>query len=204
MKQFLLLVAAACAFSAAWSQQSGAPGSITVDRSEGPDVTVALGYGVVLNKESTLKRDWYVVRDAQAPAFIEGPAGIRVIYKDGDRSSRGEYQYAGAYRLVVREPITAFEVRAIVIDVFGRTIKTLSSTEILPLTGGRDFRAAWRIFSENEAAEAFASVFYVAQVRTAAGRVYVADRSAVFDQVRKVVSRLTEADFEPKRDSPSR
>jgi hypothetical protein len=204
VKKFLLFVVAACALTSAWAQQSGAPVSITVDRSEGPDVTVSLGHGVILNRESTLKREWFVVRDAQAPATIEGPAGIRVVFKDGDRGSRGEYQYAGSYRLVVREPITAFEVRAVVIDVFGRTMKTLSSTELVPLTGGRDFRPAWRIFSENEASEAFASVIYVAQVRTAAGRVYVADRAAIFDQVRKVASRLTEADLDPKRDSPSR
>lgn len=204
MKKFLLLVVAACALTSAWAQPSGAPVSITVDRSEGPDVTVSLGYGIVLNKESTLRREWFVVRDAQAPAFIEGPAGIRVVFKDGDRGSRGEFQYTSSYRLAAREPITAFEVRAVVIDVFGRTVKTLSSTEVVPVTGGRDFRSAWRIFSENEASEAFASVMYVAQVRTAAGRVYVADRAAIFDQVRKVASRLTEADLEPKRDSPSR
>lgn len=204
MKKFLLLVVAACALTSAWAQPSGAPVAITVDRSEGPDVTVSLGYGIVLNKESTLRREWFVVRDAQAPAFIEGPAGIRVVFKDGDRGSRGEFQYTSSYRLAAREPVTAFEVRAVVIDVFGRTVKTLSSTEVVPVTGGRDFRSAWRIFSENEASEAFASVMYVAQVRTAAGRVYVADRAAIFDQVRKVASRLTEADLEPKRDSPSR
>lgn len=204
MKKVLLLLSAVCAFNAVCAQPSRTPSSISIERSEGPDVTVPLGYGIVLNKESNLKREWFVVRDAQAPAVIEGPTGIRVIYKDGDRSSRGEYQYTSSYRLAVREPITAFEVRAVVIDVFGRTMKTLSATELVPVSEARDFKATWRIFAENEAAEAFASVIYVAQVRTAAGRVYVADRTAVFDQVRKVASRLTEADLEPKRDAPNR
>jgi hypothetical protein len=204
-----LLVFALLASSLAANAQLNRPAqaggtSILIERSEGTAVTVSLGYGITLNKESALRREWFVVRDAQSPAVLDGASGVNVVYKSGDRSSRGEYQYSIPYRISPKEPITAFEVRVIVIDVFGRLVKTLSSTELINLSEPRSFEGTWRIFSENEASEAFASVAYVAQVRTAAGRVYVTDRSAVFEQVRRVASRLTEADLEPKRDAPQR
>ena len=177
---------------------------IAIERAEGTSVTVNLGFGIALNKESKLKREWFTVRDPQAPATLEVNTGVDVVYKSGDRSSRGEYQYSVPYRIAPKEPITAFEVRVIVIDVFGRLVKTLSATELADFSDARGFAGSWRIFSENEASEAFASVIYIAQVRTAAGRVYVADQRAVFDQVRRVATRLTEADLEPKRESNSR
>ena len=182
----------------------GVAPQIAIERTEGTSVTVNLGYGLALNKESKLKREWFTVRDPQAPATLDLNTGVDVIYKSGDRSSRGEYQYSVPYRIVPKEPITAFEVRVIVIDVFGKLVKTLSATELIDLSDARGFSGAWRIFSESEASEAFASVTYIAQVRTAAGRVYVADQRAVYDQVRRVATRITESDLEPKRESSSR
>jgi hypothetical protein len=176
--------------------------TIRIDRTEGAPVQVPLGFGIVLNRESTLNREWFAVNDSLAPLNLDSIQGINVVYKPGERSSRGEYQYVLSYRLTPKEPVTAFEVRAVVIDVFGRLVRTLSATELVNLQQPKDFRAEWRIFSENEASEAFASVVYVAQVRTASGRVYVADRTKIFDQIRGVATRLTEADLEPKRDAP--
>lgn len=184
--------------------QPAAPSNISIERSEGTSVTVPLGYGITLNKESNLRREWFVARDSQSPASIDGSVGINVVYKSGDRSSNGQYQYTIPYRIIPKEPITAFEIRAIVIDVFGRLVKTLSATELVSFTEPRGFEGNWRIWSENEASEAFASVVYVAQVRTASGQVYVANRSAVYDQVRRVAARLTESDLEPKRETPPR
>jgi len=96
---------------------------------------------------------------------------------------------------------TAVEIRVHVIDVFGKLIRKLSSSQILDFADQKYFDGKWRLWSENEASEAFASVAYVAQVRTAAGRVYEIDRAAVLEQVRKVSKRITEADLEPKKDT---
>ncbi len=207
MHQLLLisiLVASLNASAQTPRPAQGGASQITIERTEGTSVTVNLAYGIALNKESKLKREWFTVRDPQAPAALDGNSGVDVNYKSGDRSSRGEYQYSVPYRISPREPITAFEVRVIVIDVFGRLVKTLSATELLDFSDTRGFDGAWRIYSENEASEAFASVIYIAQVRTAAGRVYVADQRAVYDQVRRVATRITESDLEPKREANPR
>jgi hypothetical protein len=182
------------------STQTSPPGNLSIERFEGTAVTVDLGYGIVLNKNSNLRREWFIIRDTQGPAGIEGVAGVKVIFKAEDRGIGGKYNYSMFYRITPKEPIVAFELRAIVIDVFGRLIKTLSTTELVNFAETRGFESSWRIWSENEASEAFASVVYIAQVRTASGQVYVTNRTAVFDQVRRIATRLTEADLEPKRD----
>jgi hypothetical protein len=176
--------------------------SISIERIEGAPVQVPLGFGIVLNKNSTLNREWFLVKDSLSPLVLDSVQGVNVTYKTGDRSSRGEYQYTLDYKVTPKEPITAFELRAIVIDVFGRQIRTLSATELVTLQEPRSFQGAWRIFSENEASEAFASLVYVAQVRSATGRVYVTNTLQVLEQARRVATRLTEADLEPKREAP--
>ncbi len=173
-----------------------------MDRSEGTSIVTNLGYNVTLNKGSTLRREWFVIRDDAAPVQIEGAAGVNVIYKS-ERSS-GQYQYQIPYQLKAKEPVTAVEIRVHVLDVFGRLLKTLSATEVIDFSETRGFEGNWRIWSENEASEAFASVAYVAQARTASGRVYEADRTAIFDQVRKVAKRISEADLEPKKEAPGK
>jgi hypothetical protein len=200
------LLAATTVVSAQQSKAlpSGKGATISIERYEGGSVITDLGYNISLNKNSSLKREWFVVRDENSPASIEGLAGVRVAYKSGERYSSGQYQYGVTYQLKAKEPIVAFEIRVHVLDVFGRLLKTLSSTELVDFSDSRSFDGNWRIWSENEASEAFASVAYVAQVRTASGRVYEADRAAVFDQIRKVARRITEADLEPKREVPTK
>ena len=178
--------------------------TISIERYEGGSVVTDLGYNISLNKKSSLKREWFVVRDENSPASIVGSAGVQVTYKSGEKYSSGQYQYNVTYKLRANEPIAAFEIRVHVLDVFGRLLKTLSASELVDFSDSSSFDGTWRIWSENEASEAFASVAYIAQVRTASGRVYEADRAAVFDQVRKVARRITEADLEPKREAPTK
>ncbi|MFZ3320746.1 MAG: hypothetical protein WA190_00130 [Usitatibacter sp.] len=178
-------------------------GVISMERYPGGSVVTDLGYNIKTNKDSTLKREWFVVRDDAAPASVDGAAGIDVQYKSGERYSSGQYQYHIGYTVRAKEPIAAIELRVHVFDVFGKLIKTLSATELTDFSDSRSFDGNWHIWSENEASEAFASVAYIAQVRTASGRVYEAERSAIFDQVRKVGRRITEADLEPKREPPA-
>ena len=161
-----------------------------------------LNYEISLNKDSTLKREWFVVRDDSLPAYIEGNMGIRVQYKQGEIPASGRYVYNASYVVKAREAITAVEARVIVIDIFGRVIRTLSTTDVFDLPEGQQklINPSWRIYSESEASEAFASISYVAQVRTQAGKVYEVDRSAVLDQVRKVARKITDSDLDPKRE----
>jgi hypothetical protein len=198
-----LVAAAAIAYM---PQSSAAPpakaSNISIERYDGKSVITDLGYGFSLNKESSLRREWFVVRDELSPVSLYGSAGVNVSFKSGDKYASGQYQYVVDYALEAKEPISAYEVRIHVLDAFGKIIRTLSATELVDFSQQqmRSHTGVWHIWSESEAAEAFASVAYVAQVRTASGRVYEADRTAVFDQVRKVAKRITESDLEPKRD----
>lgn len=202
-KAGMVLVGALALFATASTAQQKTPPSaktaITMDRYEGGSMVTELGYSIKLNDQSGLKREWFVIRDETAPAVIDGVTGVNVIYKSGDRHS-GEYRYRSDYSIKVREPISAYEVRYHVMDVFGRHLKTLSATKVADVSNFKVDSGEWRIFSENEASEAFVSIAYIAQVRTAAGRVYEIDRAATLDQIRKVSKRMTEADMEPKRD----
>lgn len=173
--------------------------ALTMGRFEGTPVRTSLGYGIVLNKGSGLKREWFVVQDAGAPASIDGPAGVEVEYKPGERYSSGQFEYSLAYSLVAAEPLTAVEIRAQLFDVFGRHIRTLSASDVADLSGKTPLHGRWRIYSENEASEVYSSVVYVAQARTAAGKVYTIDSAPLLVQLKKVAAKITEADIESKK-----
>ena len=202
MRTFITLAFATLLSSSAVGQTQKPPSPakpLAMNRFEGTPIKTDLGFNIVLNKGSSLKREWFVISDEAAPAIIEDPTGVSVVYSTSSRTSSGEYQYNIPFRVRAREPITAVEVRVHILDLFGRVLKTLSVTEIYDIDELNGFAGKWRILSENEASEAFASISYIAQVRTAKGRVYEIDRTAVLEQVRKVAKRITESDLEPKR-----
>lgn len=196
----MLIAAMACTAAAAQGQPSKSP-VLAMDRFEGSSVKTELGFGIVLNKNSTLKREWFVIRDPASPVQFDGATGVTVVYKDGGRAS-GSYQYQASYTVMPSQPVVAYELRYVVLDVFGRLLKSLSATEVEDRSNPVNGTAQWRIWSENEASEVFASVAYVANVRTSSGTVYEANRAAIFEQVRKVSRRISEADLEPKREGP--
>ena len=173
--------------------------ALTMDRHEGTPVSTTLGYGIVLNKESSLKREWFVVADPVAPVAIEGAAGVNVVYQAGERYSSGDYQYKASYKVVFKEPVTAVEIRAQLFDVFGGHVRTLSATSVSDLEGSTHLTGTWRVLSENEAASIYSSVIYVAQARTAAGKVYTIDSAQLLEQLKKVAAKITEADITPKK-----
>lgn len=187
------------AASAPASASAASTSALTMGRFEGTSVRTSLGYGIVLNKGSGLKREWFVVQDAGAPASIDGPAGVEVEYKPGERYSSGQFEYSLAYSLVAAEPLTAVEIRAQLFDVFGRHIRTLSASDVADLNGKAHLHGNWRIYSENEASEVYTSVVYVAQARTATGKVYAIDSAPLLVQLKKVAAKITEADIEPKK-----
>jgi hypothetical protein len=185
--------------SAAVAPATTGGSALAIERFEGGSMVVPLSATIKLNERSTLKREWFVVRDDAAPATLDR-TGIDVSYKS-DRNS-GNYRYTANWAVKLKEPITAIDVRYVVLDVFGRVIKTLTGSEVADASDSYSYSPEWRLYSENEASEAFTSIAYVASVRTASGRVYEISRPALLDQVRKVSKRVTENDLEPpKRDA---
>jgi hypothetical protein len=171
--------------------------SASITRSNGGSVKIELGYGIVLNKESSLTREWITVHHALPVAF-DGTVGVGARYK-ADKV-RGEYQYNTKFEINVKEPIVALEIRFLVFDIWGRHSRTLSFTRVADMDSGkRSVDAAWNLFAENEASEFYASIAYIAKVRTKAGRIVASDTAPVLEEARKFSSKFSVEDLEPQK-----
>jgi hypothetical protein len=126
--------------------------------------------------------------------------GIKTIF-ESERYG-GNYFYKSDYTITPKEALTAIEVRFLTFDVWGKPIKTLTATDIqdMPSNTNQQFSAKWSVFSENEASEFYASIAYIAQVRTASGRVIQMDNTPVLQEAQKFYKKFTAEDLEPKPD----
>jgi hypothetical protein len=182
---------------------------VTFTRGPGGSATTKLGYGISVNPKSGLRREWITAHDSTLPADIEGTTGVRTVYSPGGAYSSGSYSYVASVPLRARDSLSAVEVRFILFDIWGDFIKTLSETEVedVPAGAQRTFTPGWRVWDENEVSEHYASLAYVARVRTAAGRVYEANPEAIVAEARKLSERFAPEDLDPerrpKRDSSS-
>lgn len=171
--------------------------ALTTRTGEGGPVKVDLGYSVVLNKNSSLYRQWVYIQDPKCPVEIEGPTDVVVQYKK-------DYAYQAIMTVKAKQDVTAVEVVHVITDVFGRRLSTLQNGFVQDVKAGETARAAgeWRIWSETEASNALTSFTYVRSVRTADGKVYFAPMAQVLDVIRKGAPSITSTDIEPKKPEP--
>jgi hypothetical protein len=101
---------------------------------------------------------------------------------------------------MVKEDVTAIEVRFLAFDIWGNHLRNLSATDILDLKAGetKSFDARWNVFSENEASKYYASIAYIAQVRTKSGRVLRMNPELAVNEARKFSSKFEASDLEPE------
>lgn len=167
----------------------------TITKESGGSIQTPLEYGIVLNKNSSLNREWITVHDESLPITISSTIGVKTIYESAGRS--GDYLYKTGFSLQAKEPITAFELRFLLFDLWGKHIKTLSFTEVSDFTGSKDFVGSWKVFNENEVSEYYASIAYLARIRTQSGRVVEANPVVVLDEARKFSKKFTEDSLNP-------
>ena len=167
-------------------------------KADGGLIRTNLGYNIVLNKDSSLRREWIAVHD-NLPLMIVGTPGVTTVYQ-------GEYNYAAKATLIANsdQAVTAFEVRFVSIDVFGERMTTLSATEIQDIAAGekKTFDWKWNAYRESDVARYFASIAFIAKARTADGQVHFASNDVVLDAVRRFAKEATEADLDPSSDKP--
>lgn len=160
---------------------------------------VDLGYSISLNKNSSLNRISHFLNDDQSPIQL-AESTIDVIYKSESRG--GEYQYSGRHSFMNNGAIVAYELRHVVYNVFGERLSTLSEVKVANIgdePGRRTYGdAKWRIFSENTASEAFMTVSYVANVRTASGKVWTADYKNLAKALVVLNAQAKDSDLIPK------
>lgn len=133
------------------------------------------------NEGSSLRRSWVTLDDVQCPLEIID-AGISIP---------GEYTaswFRAAGHVKPRLPISAFEVRFVLIDVFGNFIRTLSHTAF------KDFAAdvevpltdSWPVQSDHDLLLVHTVVAFVAQVRTSEGSIWQYDIQKLADSFNQI------------------
>lgn len=137
-----------------------------VRRCSGGSIRTKLSHGIVLNKSSSLQREWITINDPALPVRLTNPTGVSTIWESGDDYSAGGYKYKATYSILTFEALAALEVRFLTFDIWGKHDKTLSATQIedIPIGKEHEFTGEWYLGSENEASEFYASIAFIAQL----------------------------------------
>lgn len=156
---------------------------------------------IAVNPESSLEREWIAVHDPGLPVVLAGTPGIKTVYRREDEYSNGGYVYETRFSITPQEALSALSVRFLLFDVWGEHIRTLASTDVMDLAAGdeREFTPTWELWSENECSEFYASIAYVARVRTQAGSVKDGDTQFVLEQARRFSAKFAVTDLEPQK-----
>jgi hypothetical protein len=175
----------------------------TITRGSGGSIRTDLGHNIVVNKDSSLQREWITIHHDTIPADLVGTVGVRTIYEAGGRYSSGGYHYKANYAVKANQELVAIEVRFLIFDIWGDLLRNLSATYVLDLKSGeiRNLDSRWNVFSENEVSQYYASLAYIAQVRTKSGRVIKADPNIVVQEAQKFSTKFKASDLEsePKK-----
>jgi hypothetical protein len=152
-----------------------------------------LGYGISLNKASTLPREAITVHDQSLPFRLPSTVTVTPAYED-----RG-YRYKTDYIATATDTVSAVEVRFILFDVFGERLSTLRQVDVSDLLPGQEvtLKGAWNLWSEAEAERYYGSIAFVSRVRTKSGRVIEADLKPVLAEAQRFSKKFTESDLEP-------
>lgn len=159
----------------------------------------------IRNEESKLFREWIILDDPRMPLGfdVEQTQGLNTgRYFNGHSH---DILFRNRTYLVVRtEAICAFEVRHLTFDVWGNHFRTLTATEIADHAVASTIQLdhKWNLYSENEAWEFYASITYIARVRTAAGKVIEAETDAVLREARRFSEKFTIEQLEPSAKKP--
>lgn len=174
--------------------------SSMISKCDGGSIQTQLGFGFILNKNSSLSREWIIYNDPEFPTQLIGKTGVTTDYENDSEYGTGDYFYSANYTIQSSVMVQAVEVRFLTFNVWGVHDKTLSAVQIedMPAEKNYNFKVKWNIFSENEASEYYASIAFVAQIRTAEGRVLRSDTDPVLAQAKQFSAKFSEADLEPK------
>jgi hypothetical protein len=172
------------------------------------------------NKESKLRREWIIVDDSRLPVgfHVAQTQGINT----GKKYNGHSFDWLFTNRSVVfvrHESVSAFEIRHLTFDIWGDHVRTLTGSEIADHTlldpGSTrdefDFRDSpgsievdhqWNLYTENEAWAFYASITYMARVRTAAGKVIEAETDAIIREARRFTEQFSAEQLEPTTKKP--
>ena len=194
----LALVVGIFVLSACMAHALGEARTEGITRSEA-SMQIDLGYGIVINKNSSLRRQIVTIHDTTEGAVLVGEASVFVNYIA--KKYRGEFTYEAPLTVLAKVDLRAIEIRFLMFDLWGNAQRTLSATKIKDIKAGtrQEFTSKWRVWNENDATYHNASIAYIAQLRTADGRIWKADVERVVEEA----SRFTES-FKRDQLNPTR
>lgn len=204
MTKVCVLLALVLAFSGRSSAQGSHPKAdqrpLKTEEIQGGSIVTNLSFRAQLNKGSSLQRRWFVVNDPSSPVQLNG-AGVKTVYVTN--SIGGDYSYIPDGTANCTEPVTAYEIRFMLFDIWGDHVKTLSGTQITDSSGQIALKniGSWRAW-ENDASELMTVVSFVARARKADGSSWEADMPSLLTEIQKVKVRLTENELTPEKDRP--
>jgi hypothetical protein len=159
------------------SAQTKAPTSpLSIFDLDGGPVTITLSAGIAIHKESSLHRQWYVLNDSSTPVSLSG-TGINIKY----RGQRG-YVLSSDGIVSAIANVSAIEVVAMLFDLWGEHLRNLDLVVLRDLNENATFPLSdayeWPA-SDRDTTEYLTCVTYVRTVRSADGKVWHADMSAI-------------------------
>lgn len=167
--------------------------AVRVERATAGSMQTKLGFGITLNKSSTLSREAITLHDPSLPVELPPSVAVATAYQE-----RG-YKYTASYSITPKDSLVAVEVRFLLFDVFGERLSTLRDTEVADMAPGVPFamQPVWNLWSESEASRYYGSIAFVARVRTKSGRVIEADLKPVLAEAQRFSRKLTAEDLDP-------
>jgi hypothetical protein len=187
---FMLLIGLQCLVMTVGVAQQITTGTASVTKADGGPMTIDLGNRKV-NEGSKLARQWVTIHDKIFPVDIVNTAGITLTPYVRD------FRYAAKYEVEVTEPIVAIQVCFVLFNVWGEKIQSLSHMAIVDLPRGRhELNADW-VVENDTPTEYFASICYVARVRTQAGKILYFNPEPVIAEAKQFTPQFSLADLTP-------
>jgi len=191
-RSLLILLLAIDAFGQ--STTSSPERNLTIQNSDGGSAVTELGYGIAVNKGSTLHRRWSIINDSSCPVSL-GTVGTQPIYKS--QQYGGSYSFTPVGDLTPKVPVSAVQVIFAQFDLWGNRERNLAATEIKDLQAGKSFKmeGSWYA-SENDVSEQLTSVAFVRNVMTADGKIWRADLDKIATLLQTVALKVSASGLE--------
>src|SRR5579864_564250 len=91
------------------------PPHAAVSKTDGGAITTILGYGIALDKDSSLHREFIAIHDLDLPVQLAGTPGLGVTFSA--KAYGGEYRYSSQFTLTTSAALRAIDVRFLAFDV---------------------------------------------------------------------------------------
>lgn len=143
-----------------------------------------------------LMYSWYMVQDSSMQLVWNEPSGIKRAFK-----TTGNVGYFDAdIDMLPLSDIRAFEVHAMIFDIWRERLRTFSVTRIMAFGQGDDRSFDPRWYDAYRDLPGYAtSLIWVDRVMLADGRILEADQAVVLAVAQKIGSDVTAADLLPER-----